>query len=286
MDLKEILEYTLLSFGEYSLTIGQIGIAVLILFVARILVWLINSYLVRSFFKRKSTLDLGRKYAVRQFTRYIIYFIALLMVLESIGIQMSVIWAGSAALLFGAGLGLQQAVSDLISGLILLGEGTVEVGDVVVVDNIVGRVTDIGIRTSKVTTRDDVEILIPNSKLVMNNVINWSHNQLSSRFDLRVGVAYGSDVRLVTRLLKQAAKEHPEVLEDPEPRVQFNDFGNSSLDFRLLFYSDNLMPIEFVKSDLRYRIDELFRENKVVIPFPQRDLWIKNPETLRNKADQ
>lgn len=256
--------------------------ATLILIGARILIAFIFSTFLKRFFKKRSV-DIGRRYAIEQFLKYIIYTLALLAALQAVGVQFSVLLGGAAALLVGIGLGLQQTFNDLISGVILLGEGTVEVGDIVKVDGIVGKVTSIGIRTSKVETRDEISIIIPNSKLVVDNVVNWSHNESPTRFNVGVGVSYESDIQLVTKLLLQAAEEHPDILKEPTPKVQFKDFGSSSLDFELLFYSTAYLRIEFIKSELRYRIMELFRTNKIEIPFPQRDLWIRNSLEIKGK---
>lgn len=283
--LLEILEYDFINLGGYHLNLMLILKALSVIVILRIILY-VFSLVLKSFFKRHQNIDTGRQYAVLQFLKYIIYFLGALVVLETVGVKMSAIWAGAAALLVGAGLGLQQAVSDFFSGIVLLSEGTVEVGDVVIVDGTVGKVSKIGLRVSKVLTRDQTTILIPNSKLVMENVQNWSHNRVPARFFVQVGVAYASDVKLVERLLIQAAKEHKSVLKKPEPRVQFIEFGNSSLDFKLFFFSRELMPIEFVKSDLRFRITQLFRENNIEIPFPQRDLWLRNPEKLRQPENE
>ena len=129
-------------------------------------------------------------------------------------------------------------------------------------------------------TLDHISILIPNSKLVGNKATNWSHNKASARFQLNVGVAYNSDINVVTLLLLQAANEHKKILETPVPEVQFKDFGSSSLDFVLHYYSYEFRRMEFVKSELRYRITELLRNNKIEIPFPQTDLWIRNANNL------
>ncbi|MEZ5058257.1 MAG: mechanosensitive ion channel [Saprospiraceae bacterium] len=278
-DIKEILEYDFLNIGGYHLNLWLLLKVLIVIVIFRVGLYIIK-YILKGFFNRHQNVDTGRQYAIMQFVKYIIYFLAALFVLETVGVKMSAIWAGAAALLVGAGLGLQQAVSDFFSGIVLLSEGTVEVGDVVIVDDIVGKVSKIGLRTSKVQTRDQTTILIPNSKLVMENVQNWSHNRIPARFHVNVGVAYASDVRLVEKILLQAVKEQKGVLKNPPPRVQFVDFGNSSLDFKVFFFSRELMPIEFVKSDIRFRITQLFRENNVEIPFPQRDLWFRNPETF------
>ncbi len=279
MSIQEFLEYNFLNIGDYHLSLNHLIVATFIIMGARFLVWIMSRILIR-FFKQKQV-DSGRQFAFTQFLKYIIYTIAILMAFEAIGIQLSVLWGGAAALMVGIGLGLQQTFNDLISGLILLIEGTVEVDDIVEVNGIVGRVTTIGIRTSKIETRDAVSILIPNSKLVGDNATNWSHNNKPCRFQVNVGVAYNSDVELVSSLLLQAAQEHQAVLESPSPRVQFNDFGSSSLDFILYFYSQEYFPIEFIKSDLRYRIHQLFRQHHIEIPFPQRDLWLRNGVVLQ-----
>lgn len=220
--------------------------------------------------------------------KYIIYTGSVLLVLEAVNISLSILWGGAAALLVGVGLGLQQTFNDLISGLILLFEGTVKVNDVIETDGIIGTVTAIGIRTPEVETLDHISILIPNSKLVGNKATNWSHNKASSRFQISVGIAYKSDVNLVTLLLLEAAKDHEKILTSPKPEVQFSDFGSSSLDFVLHYYSYEFRRMGFVKSELRYRITSLFRENSIEIPFSQVDLWVRNPNEKvlqKNGAD-
>jgi small-conductance mechanosensitive channel len=160
-------------------------------------------------------------------------------------------------------------------------EGTVEVDDVVIVDGIVGIVRKIGLRTSHVETREKVVIIVPNSKLVSENVVNWSHNKSSTRFVIEVGVSYPMDPRKVETILLRAAKEHPEIEDNPPPQVQFRDFGDSALEFHLHFYTLNFWSSERIKSDVRFSINALFREHGIDIPFPQRDLWLRNPEALR-----
>ena len=164
---------------------------------------------------------------------------------------------------------------DIVSGVILLFEGTIRVGDIVDIGGLVGKVRKVDFRTSKIETRDNQVIIVPNSKLVEDNVINWSHNRSQTRFVIKVGVAYGSDMRLVQRLLIEAAKEHPSVSKLHAPLARLVDFGESSVDFELLFWSSDSFRIEFIKSDIRFEIDRLFREHGVTIPFPQRDVHMK-----------
>jgi small-conductance mechanosensitive channel len=277
MELKEILELGL-TIGKHKITVADILAVFLIILAARLLTFLVNHVALKRYFKKKN-LDIGRQYAVRQFAMYIIYLLAVFAVLEMIGV-FSLILASSAALLVGIGLGLQDAFKDLVSGIIILVEGSVEVEDVIQIGDMPARVKKIGLRTSVVETKDHNSILIPNSKLVMDAVMNMSHNKTATRFSIKVGVAYGSDVALVRQLLLQAAGETSKVLNNPVPTVQFKDFGDSSLDFSLLFFSKEFLAIEQVKSDLRFAVERLFRENNVTIPFPQRDLWLKNPEAF------
>lgn len=285
MTIQEFLETTMFQLGSFAPTFGQLLAAIIVFAVFRLLIWATNSVLLHRYFKRRGV-DIGRQYAIRQVILYLLYTIAIVLSMQALGLSVSVLLAGSAALLVGVGLGLQQTFNDLVSGIILLIEGTVEVGDVVVLNSVVGTVTKIGLRTSMIETRDGIIILVPNHKLVVEEVTNWSHNNRSTRFHVHVGVSYGSDVRKVERLILKAADEHPLVIKTPPPRVQFRDFGNSSLDFNLLFHTNEFLGIEFVKSDLRFRITEIFRENGIEIPFPQRDLWLRNPEVLRNNNDQ
>lgn len=278
MSINEILQYNFLHFGSYQLNLSKVLVFIFILFLARVVTGFAIRIIRRYFNHRK--IEQGRQYAILQVIKYIFYVSFVYMAFDAIGISLSVIWGGAAALMVGVGLGLQQTFNDLISGLILLVEGSIEVGDNVEVGDIIGTVTEIGIRTSKIETRDRISLIVPNSKLIGENTINWSYTNHPTRFAIKVGVAYSSDIKLVTKLLLQAAAEHPKVLKNPTPSVQFNEFGNSSLDFTLLIFTHELLRIEFLKSDIRYRIIELFREHQIEIPFPQRDLWIRNPETL------
>lgn len=247
----------------------------LIFLAARLAIWFFTQVVLGNYFKHRS-IDLGSQFAINQLLKYFIYIVAGLLALESVGIQPTVVLAGSAALLVGIGLGLQQTFNDLISGVILLFDRTVEVGDFVQLENLIGVVRKIGIRTSVVETRDSISVIVPNSKLVGEQVINWNHSDDSARFFVAVGVAYGSDTQLVKDLLIGVAKDNPDVLSDPEPFVRFTNFGDSSLDFELHFWSTRFMIIENVKSDLRFKIDDVFRQHNISIPFPQRDVWMRS----------
>ena len=211
---------------------------------------------------------------VFSFARWIIYTIVLLIVFDSIGINVTAIFAASAALLIGIGLALQTLFQDIISGIFILVDQSVHVGDIIEIDNKIGRVEEIKLRTTRAVTIDNKVLVIPNHLYLENSLFNWTQNGTTTRESVNVGVAYGSDVQLVKKLLIQAASTHPQVLSEPEPTVVFADFGESSLDFKIIFTLNDSFKAQFPKSDIRFEIDKLFRENNISIPFPQRDIHI------------
>ena len=271
--LRGIWSFQILSFDSLDIKVYHVVGIILIFFLTRLVIKFTRRVLNREIQRRH--LDAGRTLAIYQIAKYVIIIIAIAVGLEMLGFQLNILLAGSAALLVGVGLGLQQTFNDFISGIILLFEGTVLVGDIVEVGGIVGRVDRIDMRTSEICTRDNTIIIVPNSKLVNDNVINWSHNRKETRFNLRVGVAYGSDVQLVKKLLESAAQEHANVTAESPAEVRFIDFGDSALVFDVLFWTNNMFRIEQIKSDIRFAIDQKFRENGIVIPFPQRDVHLK-----------
>ncbi|MEL7342010.1 MAG: mechanosensitive ion channel domain-containing protein, partial [Bacteroidota bacterium] len=198
---------------------------------------------------------------------------------QSFGITPSILVAGSAALLVGVGFGLQHTFNDFISGLILLFDQSIEVGNVIQVGSLIGRVKQIGLRATTVESREAISVIVPNSKFTQENVINWSHGNELIRFDVKIGVAYGSPVELVMQSLVEAAKAHPQIAQQPAPCARFIDFGDSALLFELLFWTKDSFLVEFIKSDLRVAIDASFRTKDIKIPFPQRDLHIVSGST-------
>lgn len=251
--------------------------AILVLLIARILIWLCINILLYGWYQSKR-IDHGKQYAYNQLLSYIIYAIAFVVALQYIGFNFTLVWAGAAALLVGIGFALQQTISDFFSGLIILFERSIEAGDFLDLGDKSGTVKKIGLRASIIETLERKDIIIPNSKLVNENITNWTQTMATTRFDVSVGVAYGSDLTLVKLLLLQSAMEVRGILLSPKPFVRFLNFGESSLDFGVYFYSMNITKIEDIKSDLRFRIDQLFREKNISIPFPQRVIWQANKE--------
>lgn len=282
MSLDGILSKNLFKINDYQVDGYHIVISLFIVLITIVILRLFRKLIKRQIHNNK--IDKGKGLAIYQIIKYVVVIFSILIILDTLGIKITLVLAGSAALLVGLGLGLQQLFNDLVSGVFLLFEGIITVGDVIEIDGLIGKVKDINLRTSNVESRSGITIIVPNSKLVNDKVVNWSHNRGYTRFSITVGVAYGSDLKLVKKLLMQAAKEHEEVVSEPFPMVRFDDFGDSSLDFQVFFWSNNMFGIESIRSDVRFRIDELFRENHVSIPFPQRDLHFKSTEIPLNEA--
>lgn len=275
--INSITNFEIFSIGKFSLTIGMVLTVVVLIIITRLLLWVIEKIIFRNRKFRKY--EEGSLHSLFQIIKYIVWIFTILIVLETIGLKLDILLAGSAALLVGIGLGLQNTFNDFISGLILLFEGSIRVGDILQVDDEVVKIKRIGMRTSEAINRNDIVTILPNSLITTNKVINWSHQSKKTRFKIDVGVSYGSDVKLVMDILKQSALEHPEITDKESIAVLFLDFGTSSLNFRLLFFSHNIFRIEKVKSEIRIIINRKFIENNITIPFPQMDLHIKSKNT-------
>ncbi len=273
--VKQILGFKLLELQNVQISIYTLLILAIIiivtLFVLRVLKRIFKGFVTRD------VLDIGTSNSMYLITKYIIWVFVIAALLDTVGIKVSILIASAAALLVGVGLGLQQFFNDVSSGIILLVERSLKVSDIVELENeMVGKVISIGIRTSKIKTRDNIVMIVPNSKLVNDRVINWSHAEMHTRFHVDVGVAYGSDVELVSKVLLECAQAHPNVLNEPKSFVRFIDFAESSLNFQLFFWTDESFIVENTKSDLRYKINAAFAANNIQIPFPQMDLHVKS----------
>ena len=275
MDLiNKILDQVVFKLGTHQLKVAAILTVLFIFIVTRLLLWAVKiSIFKKHRFKR---LDHSSSYSAYQIIKYILWVISITLMLEAMGISITVLLAGSAALLVGVGLGLQQTFNDFVSGIILLIEGTTKIGDVLQIDGDVVIVEKIGLRTSKGLNRDEIIVIIPNSLITNNKVINWSHQSKKTRFRIDVGVAYGSDVNLVCKILEESTLEHPDISDKQNVEIRLADFGNSSLNFQILFFSRNVFRIERVKSDIRKIVNRKFIENGIVIPFPQVDVHYKS----------
>lgn len=230
---------------------------------------------IRKFLTRKmEEVDKLKFISVFKFIKYITYIIVVFASLSLAGFNITPFLAASAALLVGLGLALQELFQDIIGGVFIIIDKSLLVGDIIEVEGKVGRVIDIKLRTTRAITRDDKIIIIPNHKFITDTIFNYTQNHKTTREFVTVGVAYGSNTRLVEKLLLESVAKQKGVLKSPKPFVLFDDFGDSSLNFRICFYLNNSFIDPYVKSDIRFTIDDLFRENNITIPFPQRDVHL------------
>lgn len=276
--MNKFWEHPFFIIGKFALTPSKLVGFLLVLFIATVFL-----SLLRRFFLNKRPLtfsEKGRRVSLYQLIKYVTWVLAISFCITILGFDVTILVAGSAALLVGLGFGLQNIFSDFISGLLMLLEGKVKIGDVMEVEQIVGKVQEINLRTSVLLTRDGYNIIVPNHKFITDNLINWSHQSLERRFQINIGVSYGSDVELVTKILIDCSLKQKELINNDKLRsfVRFSDFGDSALLFNLMFWTNDIFSVEQVKSDLRYKIFNAFQENNISIPFPQRDVHIIKPE--------
>jgi small-conductance mechanosensitive channel len=268
---NRFINYTFFEYQGFNLSVFSLLALVLLFLVCRFFLKGFRLFLHRQFSKTE-LIDEGKEYTINQLVTYIVTVLGVFIGIKTIGIDISILLGASAALLVGIGLGLQDVFRDFIAGLVLLFEGVFKVGDLIDYEGAVARVRQIDLRTSKIETRDGTIIIVPNSKLVSSHIINWTHNGKATRFKIVVGVAYGSDTALVKKLLIKAGRGHKKTVGNRDVLVRFEDFADSALVFEMYFWTVDPWDIEVTKSDLRFEIDRLFRENNVTIPFPQRDV--------------
>jgi len=272
--MKGFLKHTLFEIGDFILTPEKI-ISVIIIFLTTALVLI----LIRKFLLRKkdlTTSEKGRRNSVFLLIKYFGWVLAIAISIEVLGFHITILIAGSAALLVGIGFGLQNIFNDFIAGMFLLFERTIKVGDIMEVEGVVGKVTQINLRTSVIHSRDGLDIIIPNHKFIAENVTNWSLQSYTRRFNVEVGVSYDSDVDKVRNILLACSKEIKEISQEEraKPTVRIKDFGNSAIQFQLMYWTEEIFRVEYLKSELRFKILQAFRKEGIVIPFPQRDVHI------------
>ena len=273
--IKAFLDIPLLKLGATEITLWALLyflILLLLLFylAGRIRFYLVNRVLVRS------SLDLGARQAVGSITRYVALFIGFLVILQTVGIDLTTLNVLAGAVGIGIGFGLQNIASNFISGLIILFERPIKVGDRIEVGKVEGDVISIGGRSTTVLTNDDIAIIVPNSKFISENVVNWKYSGNKVRFRVPVSVAYGSDRRLVEKLLLEVARENPDVLDEPAPVVRFLEFGDKGLLFELRPWSTSLINRKGkLISALNSAIYDKFNEHQIGFPYPQCEIHIR-----------
>jgi small-conductance mechanosensitive channel len=259
-----------------NLSLGQILRLVLLVFA----VFWLSSFLKRQLALRvlsRSGLDTSLQYAIAQITSYAVIMLGFLLALQNTGIDLSALTVFAGAVGVGVGFGLQNISSNFISGLIILAERPIKIGDRVEVDKVAGQVIDIRARSTTIVTNDNITLIVPNSVFTAHTIINWSHGDQKVRFRIPVGVAYGTNLDTVREVLIEVAKRHSAALAHPEPAVFLESFGDSSLNLELVVWSAEMSfrPRRF-RSDLNFAIEKALRERGIEIPFPQRDLHIRN----------
>lgn len=270
-----IWDKELFKIDEQPLTPRKIGIALIILAVGLALTRVVRGLLRRALHARPH-IDPNASATVERLVHYSMIVAVVLFALNTVNIPLTVFTFFGGALAIGVGFGAQNLINNFISGLILMAERPIKIGDIVEIDGQRGRIAEIGARCSRLSLFTGIDILVPNSSFLEKNVINWTHADTKIRTSLSVGVAYGSNTREVTRLLVKALDDHGKVLKHPEPVVLFTDFGDNALVFESQFWIDVRLEVDgrAVCSDLRHMIERSFREAGIVIAYPQRDIHL------------
>ena len=273
--LQGAMAWPIIQTTDFRISAGSLAalvVLVLLLFWAskRLQRWLSEGPVLRN------RLDPGARMAVAAVVRYTVLLVGLLAIVQTVGIDLTTFNVMAGAIGIGVGFGLQNVVSNFIAGLIIMFERPVKIGDRIVVGGVAGNVVDIGARSTTVLDNDNIAVIVPNSKFITEDVINWKYNDDSVRFHVPVSVAYGTDAQLVKRVLLEVAQADPDVLDTPEPNVWLKAFGDDGVAFELMVWSATMVDRKGkLISQLNYAIYERFNAEGIEFPFPQRDLHIK-----------
>ncbi len=263
-------------------TVVSLSLIVHLIFALLIVVFLTRVF--KNFLKKlllvRVGIDEGNREAIAIIISYSIGTLSFLLVLQNTGFNLASLAVVAGALGVGIGLGLQDITKNFISGLTLLMERKLKVGDFVEFDGLSGYVKEVSLRSTLIRTRDGGDVVVPNSNLAENRILNWSYDSFNARIKIPAAVAYGSDPVLVTETLLTSAYMEPTVLHDPPPEVIFIGFGESSLDFEVWVWVTRIDKAPHIKSSLNFIIEHNLRQQGIEIPFPQRDFWLRNPEVL------
>ncbi len=267
---------------NYEFTVGSATFTPKTILIV-ILVFLLTTFLLKILRKiifRTLAKDTRVKFkSIFSFINYFIYIVVILIILQNVGVDVTAIFAASAALLVGVGLALQTFIQDIISGIFILIDKSVLVGDIIEVEGQIGQVENIKLRTTRAVTRENKVLIIPNHKFLTSMLFNWTENGIITKEIIEVGVAYKSSPRKIESILLEIANSHDKVLSNPAPSVLFDNFGDSALMFQLYISLDSSFAANLVKSDLRFSIFEAFEKEGVEIPFPQRTVTFTNSPT-------
>jgi len=293
MELHELLEgiQEFLNLQLFNLQDTPVTIMSMVIFIIFLSVFLFLGSFTRRFlqgkFLEKFDIDAGLKYTLSRVAQYIIVVLGILISFQFVGIDLTSLAVIFGLLSVGIGFGLQNITSNFISGLIIMFERPISVGDRVEVSNIEGDITEISIRSTKIRTLNNISIIVPNSQFVESNVINFSHGDPTFRLDINVGVSYASNLDKVLKALNEVAEEHPKVMKSPTHQVHLTNFGDSSWDMQLRVWIPNVKERYVLRNEFNQAIVRKFAEYEIEIPFPQRDLHVRSSVELPvgKKAD-
>jgi potassium efflux system protein len=277
-EAREVLMGFEYNFGEFSISIQMVVMVIVVIYLTTIISWVIQAFLDSQIMTPRK-MDIGVKESLKRLTHYGLFTVGFLVAVSMAGLDLQKFTILAGALGVGIGFGLQNIVNNFVSGLILLFERPVKVGDVINIDQDWGTIKRIGLRSTIFETFDRAEIIVPNADLVSQKVTNWTFSSKIVRVNLPVGVAYGSPLEKVLEVLNRAAREHPDVFSYPEPDTIFEEFGNSSINFKLRFWVHTIDDRMKIRSEVAVIIDRLFREEGVEIPFPQQDLHLRSVDS-------
>ncbi|MDX1592118.1 MAG: mechanosensitive ion channel [Balneolaceae bacterium] len=273
--IQDFLNLRLFSLKETPVTIMSLLIFLVFLIISLFLGSFTRKFL-RGKFLDKFDIDSGLKYTLSRVAQYIVVIIGLLISFQFVGIDLTSLAVVFGLLSVGIGFGLQNVTANFISGLIIMFERPISVGDRVEVDGIEGDVIEISIRSTKIRTNNNISIIVPNSKFVENNVVNYSHGDPSFRLDVEVGVSYASDLDTILKAMNEIADEHPNVMENPEHEVHLVEFGDSSWNMQLRLWIANVKDRYVFRNEIHQAIVRKFEEYEIEIPFPQRDIHVRS----------
>lgn len=279
--LDRVWHFELYKSGDSSVAFNQVFIAITLVIIG-LLISKRLSHAIGERIRKIGKLNENTTHVLQRIISLVFIAVITLVALPIAGIPITIFTVMGGAVAIGVGFGAQNLFNNLISGIILMAEKPIRIGDIIVLGDSEGRVAGIGNRCTRVRRGDGVDVLVPNSHFLEQQVVNWTLFDNDLRGTLTVGAAYGSPTLKIKELLLQAADEHPKVLKTQLPFVLFDDFGDNALVFKLLFWSSVSMPMDLrrVTSDLRFRIDELFAETGITIAFPQRDIHLDTLKPL------
>ena len=278
-------DFVLFKIQNVGITISHMAVAVVVVLLSFVVSKIVRSFIRNQLFK-KLNIDEGLEYTLLRLVHFLVLFVGIYIGLTTVNIPLGAILGLFAVIGVGIGFGLQNLTSNFISGIILLLERPVKIGDRLEICGVWGDVRQINLRTTLIETPDGISVIVPNSKLLENELVNFSYGNPTIRLQVHVGIAYGSDCQKAAEILVQVALDNKRVLTEPKPKAWFREFGDSSLNFMLLFWIPNAAQKYDVISEINYAIDAGFRKNGIEIPFPQRDLHLRSSDgTIRFRQE-